>query len=169
MQPLLSEERLGVSWEGFARGLVEDGDLRERLTDRLRGEPALWECAPRFSNDDEVRFVVLPSSAVAGLRPDPSAFRAYFSADPVTAFWSLGRDSRLVAPAPFGAYPHLQAFLARASTHAVNQLWACVGREIQAWDGPLYLSTHGLGVPWLHVRLDPRPKYYAHRPYRAMG
>jgi hypothetical protein len=31
---------------------------------------------------------------------------------------------------------------------------------------PRWLSTSGLGVFWLHVRLDQRPKYYAHTPYR---
>ena len=33
-------------------------------------------------------------------------------------------------------------------------------------DKPTWLSTAGMGVAWLHVRLDQRPKYYAHRPYR---
>jgi hypothetical protein len=31
---------------------------------------------------------------------------------------------------------------------------------------PLWLSTSGLGVAWLHVRLDSRPKYYSYAPYR---
>ena len=31
---------------------------------------------------------------------------------------------------------------------------------------PIWLSTAGMGVPWLHVRLDSRPKYYAFGPYR---
>ncbi|MCP4804810.1 MAG: hypothetical protein GY913_30005 [Proteobacteria bacterium] len=163
------EHRLDMDWAEFAQQLQTNGVLRAALTDRLRGEPALWECAPRFSPQDEVRFVVLPSSAVASLSPDPSAFRGHFGASPVASFWNLGGDTRLVAPAPFGAYPHLQAFLERASLHTVDELWKQIGREILAWEGPLYLSTHGLGVPWLHVRLDPRPKYYRHAPYRAMA
>ncbi len=31
---------------------------------------------------------------------------------------------------------------------------------------PVWLSTAGAGVSWLHVRLDTRPKYYHHGPYR---
>ena len=31
---------------------------------------------------------------------------------------------------------------------------------------PVWLSTAGAGVPWLHVRLDDRPKYYGFGPYR---
>lgn len=30
---------------------------------------------------------------------------------------------------------------------------------------PVWLSTAGAGVAWLHVRLDDRPKYYSYRPY----
>jgi len=33
-------------------------------------------------------------------------------------------------------------------------------------DRPLWVSTSGLGVAWLHVRLDARPKYYQYTPYR---
>jgi len=28
------------------------------------------------------------------------------------------------------------------------------------------LSTHGLGVPYLHVRIDNRPKYYSYKDYK---
>ena len=31
---------------------------------------------------------------------------------------------------------------------------------------PVWLSTAGAGVSWLHVRLDDRPKYYGCGPYR---
>ena len=31
---------------------------------------------------------------------------------------------------------------------------------------PLWVSTSGAGVYWLHLRLDSFPKYYTHAPYR---
>lgn len=31
---------------------------------------------------------------------------------------------------------------------------------------PVWLSTAGMGVSWLHVRLDARPKYYGFAAYR---
>lgn len=33
----------------------------------------------------------------------------------------------------------------------------------------LWLITAGMGVFWLHLRLDSRPKYYSHRPYAITG
>jgi len=34
-------------------------------------------------------------------------------------------------------------------------------------DAPVWLSTSGMGIAWLHLRLDSRPKYYTYRPYRV--
>ena len=31
---------------------------------------------------------------------------------------------------------------------------------------PVWLSTEGSGVPWLHVRMDSRPKYYHTREFK---
>jgi hypothetical protein len=33
---------------------------------------------------------------------------------------------------------------------------------------PVWLSTAGAGVAWLHVRLDDRPKYYGFDEYREL-
>jgi hypothetical protein len=42
--------------------------------------------------------------------------------------------------------------------------------EVAAWletrPLPLWVSTSGLAVPWLHLRLDARPKYYGFEPYK---
>ena len=32
---------------------------------------------------------------------------------------------------------------------------------------PLWLSSAGLGIYWLHLRLDSRPKNYSFQPYRV--
>jgi len=44
-----------------------------------------------------------------------------------------------------------------------------IGEAIAQWAGPRppWVSTAGMGVPWLHARLDTRPKYFRHAPYRA--
>jgi hypothetical protein len=49
-----------------------------------------------------------------------------------------------------------------------HALWALVGKMMEQRMGssPVWLSTAGAGVPWLHVRLDERPKYYGFGPYR---
>lgn len=49
------------------------------------------------------------------------------------------------------------------------KLWRCVAETmLRRLSGrPLWLSTAGAGVAWLHVRVDPVPKYYAYPPYRV--
>jgi hypothetical protein len=49
-----------------------------------------------------------------------------------------------------------------------HALWMLVGVAMQRRlnNRPVWLSTAGAGVSWLHVRLDDRPKYYGYRPYR---
>jgi|TARA_B110000114_G_scaffold61516_1_gene65428 hypothetical protein len=33
---------------------------------------------------------------------------------------------------------------------------------------PVWVSTNGGGVSWLHIRLDAKPKYYQYEPYKKM-
>eukprot|EP00614_Pseudopedinella_elastica_P018899 CAMPEP_0172646364 /NCGR_PEP_ID=MMETSP1068-20121228/240204_1 /TAXON_ID=35684 /ORGANISM="Pseudopedinella elastica, Strain CCMP716" /LENGTH=345 /DNA_ID=CAMNT_0013460621 /DNA_START=347 /DNA_END=1385 /DNA_ORIENTATION=- len=100
---------------------------------------------------------------------------------PVASFANLGGDSYLVAPSPVESpprpYPHLAAFLANAPPQQVAKLWRTVAGVVLtraeqvagAANRPFWLSTSGLGVYWLHVRIDRRPKYYTHLPYKDPG
>jgi len=89
----------------------------------------------------------------------------------VADFPNLGGDALLVVPAPIAAdeaYGHLAAFVRRAPATQQDALWQRVGEVLSRRVGtkPVWLSTAGAGVPWLHVRFDDQPKYYGHRPYR---
>lgn len=104
----------------------------------------------------------------------PLDFQEHFSgAQQVVTFANLRGDATLVVPSPVveaDAYPHLAAFVRRAPAEQQRCLWQTVG---EAWqkrmgDKPVWLSTAGAGVPWLHVRLDDRPKYYSYGPYRKV-
>jgi hypothetical protein len=62
----------------------------------------------------------------------------------------------------------LAAFVRHAPQRQRQALWQTVGEAMARRIGhqPVWLSTAGAGVAWLHVRLDNRPKYYSHGPYR---
>jgi len=77
----------------------------------------------------------------------------------------------LVVPRPLGqpsAYGHIASFVREAPEAQKHLLWRLVGSlmEHQLGRDPVWLSTAGAGVSWLHVRMDQRPKYYGHAPYR---
>lgn len=136
-----------------------------------------WEtpAVTATSLEQPFEFVLVDSPGLAAVKPDPSAFGQYFesaaSNEEVVAFPNLGNDAYLIAPcprAPLSAYPHLAAFIREAPERQKHALWQGVGKALERrLDGrPLWLSTAGLGVYWLHLRLDSRPKYYSFQSYR---
>jgi hypothetical protein len=135
-----------------------------------------WETPPVTAGtaDRPFEFVVLDSPGLART-PDPAAFAAHLDSEKwVAAFPSLGKDAFLIAPCargPASAYGHLAAFTRGAPESQAHALWEAVGRTLQERldERPVWLSTAGMGVPWLHVRLDSRPKYYGHIPYTRLS
>jgi hypothetical protein len=111
------------------------------------------------------------------VHPDSSAFSEHFStssAEQVVTFSNLSGDAVLVVPLPVAqneAYTHLAVFLRQAPAEQISALWRNVGHALEARlsNAPVWLSTAGMGVSWLHVRLDSRPKYYRHEPYKTYG
>lgn len=135
-----------------------------------------WE-TPAVSTgnfDRPFEFVVIDSPHLAP-RPDRNAFAEHFylagEKESVVTFANLGRNALLVVPCPLVAdqhYPHLGAFVRGAPAAQRDRLWQCVGEVLaeRLSDRPVWLSTAGAGVSWLHVRLDDSPKYYHYTPYR---
>lgn len=117
-------------------------------------------------------FVLIDAPPLDGMTPDAETFGAHFDGDSgVVTFPNLGGDALLVVPEPAAeeaAYPHLAAFLRKGPRDQVRELWHTTARAVlgRLDDTPLWLSTSGTGVAWLHVRLDRRPKYYQYEPYR---
>ncbi len=132
-----------------------------------------WE-TPAVTNATLSRpfeFVVLDSPGLAR-RPDPNAFAEHFNdaGNEIAVFTNLSKDAILVVPYPVGeatAYGHLAAFVRLAPVTQRQSLWSQVGATLgrRVAEKPVWLSTAGAGVSWLHVRLDDRPKYYGYQPY----
>jgi hypothetical protein len=156
----------------------DDDEFNGFWSSNLRGvrfTSYCWECPPVTSHTLTRPFecVFVSSPLLAELPADPRPFARQFRAGTdVVTFESLGKDALLVAPCPAAQttdYAHLASFIASASQRQMGALWNAVGDALAGRVGPqpLWLSTAGLGVAWLHVRLDSRPKYYRHAPYRS--
>ncbi len=132
-----------------------------------------WETPPITAGvlERPFEFVLVDAPQLAQVPAERRAFARYFTADPVVDFPNLGGDAHLVVPCPQNAtdaFAHLAAFSRTAPLDQQHCFWQRVGTAVtnQVGKRPLWLSTSGLGVYWLHVRLDSRPKYYTFRPYR---
>ena len=159
-----------TAWQG-------DSVFRSQFNALLAGSPYAafrWE-TPAVTADTLTRpfECVLLDSPGLERHSDPEAFSKYFGGaeDGVAAFPNLGRDAILVVPCPVAdraAYGHLGSFVRLAPEDQRDALWREVGEQMTRRVGAeaVWLNTAGAGVPWLHVRLDNRPKYYEFAAYR---
>lgn len=170
-----------VSYAETLRLWQVDTDFRAFFMALLADSPFSafrWETPPitTANANRAFEFIILDSPGLAS-KPDAAAFAEYVSPDEerlVVEFANLGKNAILVVPCPRGplsAYGHLGAFIRYAPEPQKHALWQRVGATMQRRlnASPVWLSTAGAGVSWLHVRLDDRPKYYSFLPYQERG
>lgn len=171
-----------MSWSELREGLENDPAVRAALTDAIQtanGDALYWECcAWPAGSDPTFEFVLISTNQMVARRTDRSAFAEHFDGESlVHTFASLRGDAMLVVPGPVGPpdpmepFGHLAAWIRTADVSQIEAVWIAVAKAIAEWRSQkrttLWVSTAGGGVPWLHVRLDSRPKYYKHAPYRS--
>lgn len=134
-----------------------------------------WETPPITTSTITRTFeFVLIDDPDLSRRSDPTAFAEHFVGQPaggVVHFSNLGRTATMIVPCPSqpaSAYGHLGAFVRNAPQAQRDALWPTIAQALDRRldSKPVWLSTAGAGVSWLHVRLDDRPKYYRHAAYR---
>ena len=170
-----------LSWADVVELWQNDAAFREFYISILADAPFqayFWETPPITSTtiNRDFEFVLVDSDHLADVEADQHAFASHFlsaeSAQTVLEFPNLGGDATLVVPSPQGpatAYSDIRSFAKLAPEAQQHQLWRRVGGAIIRHLGsePVWVSTSGLGVYWLHIRIDTRPKYYTFDPYRA--
>lgn len=137
-----------------------------------------WEHPPLDNNTCErpAEFVLIESRQLVSLVADPAPFQhrlENMGQRDIAIFANLGGDALLLAPRPIAAddaYVHLATFVHQAPQEQIRNLWRHTGRLVRETLGnkPFWLSTSGLGVSWLHLRLDQYPKYYQHLAYKTV-
>ncbi|MEM1324965.1 MAG: hypothetical protein AAGI23_03375 [Bacteroidota bacterium] len=111
--------------------------------------------------------IVQRSRPLERLSADEQSFERYIhQPELVVDFENLGGDARLVVPTKQTEekiYSHLSKFIRLADAVQINAVFQRVGttifEEIEK-KNTIWLNTAGLGVIWLHIWMDTRPKYY---------
>jgi hypothetical protein len=152
-------------------------------------EAYFWECLPLLQTTFEQRpfeFVVTDSPYLVRMAQNYDSFRKHIDKckkknKEVISFKNLSGDATLIVPIPKESqstyagkgeeldYKNLSQFTKNASEEQQQEFWkeVVISLEESLADGrPKWLSTHGGGVPYLHVRIDENPKYYSHREYK---
>lgn len=135
-----------------------------------------WENKPMTDQKlgDDYECNILNSNFLAGRSPDAQTFRQYFDENKkVVTFPNLGNDAELIVPCPQNenaCYTHIGSFVRKADDDQIDEFWRVTGHEAHRAIGskPKWLSTSGLGVFWLHARIDTIPKYYQTKEYKRV-
>ncbi len=132
-----------------------------------------WEMPPLTIATLQHNFecVFIDSPALGQVKANMQPFSHFFSATlPIVDFDNLGGDARLIAPCPMNQwldFAHLAKFSRTVDPALQRALWRHVSQVLshRLNAEPLWVSTSGLGVYWLHIRLDSSPKYYTFSEY----
>ena len=94
----------------------------------------------------------------------------------MVSFPNLGNDALLIVPCNENSenphiYMHLANFIRMGPDDQIKVFWKEVVNQMykrlnSKLGKKVWLSTCGLGIFWLHMRLDSLPKYYTYVPYR---
>lgn len=135
-----------------------------------------WETHPITSNtlNRDFEFVLVESSRLTSIEADDTSFRKHINVDnAVVSFMNLGKDAKLVVPtlkSDKSHYNHLAGFIRNCPEYQIDEFLKVIANEYEQLisEKPLWLSTAGLGVYWLHVRIDSHPKYYHYVDYKKI-
>lgn len=176
----LFEDDKQLSYDNVIRYWLDSSEFRNFYFSILEDavfDAFFWENPPvtKSTVQQPYEFVLVDSPQFARGNADLAPFREKFESLPpgkeVIAFENLGGDAELIVPCPVAdpnVYAHLASFIREAPERQKHDLFTMLAGSLRNRinDRPTWVSTSGLGVYWLHIRLDSRPKYYSYQAYR---
>jgi len=147
-------------------------EFNEFMKDAIKDyDTIFWECIPITYNtlNRKFQFVIIDSPQLKYVQFDETAFLKYFKNNNNLAvqFPNINGDAWLISPRPVSCkdFSSLARFIRNASTEYISSFWSCVSNTLKSKllsnrDKKYWLSTSGLGISCLHVRIDDYPKYY---------
>ena len=175
----IHEEDSPISNQKFLQLLRDSRDFRIFYNEFLAEsdfDAFFWENKPITTETlaDDYECNIINSDFLAGRSPDSQTFSQYFDeSKSVVTFPNLGNDAELIVPCPKkenNCYTHIGSFVRKAAREQIDEFWQITGSETldSISSKPKWLSTSGLGVFWLHVRIDSIPKYYQTAEYKRI-
>jgi ERCC4-related helicase len=123
-----------------------------------------------MNNEYKEKFIT--SKKLNNMKQDLNTFKSYFDKSNnknVVVFYNLSKTCKLIVPKPRKGknFSTIKNFIDESSNIQQKAFWKKVSLEIKkniknmnSEHTKLYVSTHGLGIPYFHLRLECDPKYY---------
>jgi hypothetical protein len=176
-----------VTFKGVINLWIHSKKFRKEFSKLLADVPFkayLWKCVSLDSLSKHFEFNVSNSKKLARVSTKAGPYRKYFKVHgaktgSVISFMNNNNDTYLIVP--YGQrdskkYRDLASFMRKGSGEQIDKLWKIFGGEVlriynarypvfpskSTENKPLWINTHGLGIYWLHLRIDIKPKYYVY-------
>lgn len=163
-----------LTFEKFFKEIVNNTDFRKHIIDifsESKFDQIFWEFPPYNSrthnNLAEFVFVKAPKFNLS----NSESFLEYFqnkNEGDVIIFKNLSKDTDLITVVSHNGrnnvYSDIMKFMRDGNNNIKHDLLKTIGNEMLKHTKShenIYLSTHGFGVPWLHIRIGKFPKYYS--------
>merc|ERR1712232_778865 len=130
-------------------------------------------------------YVLTPAPQLNGRDANPEKFKEHLDKEEAvtngyTNFCGLDKknNTEMVVPVqqegvPANAYSDISAFSKHAPTWQIDEVlrryFQLVGVRLEGSsdpNAPVWAATHGLQVPWCHLRIDGTPKSVHYNPYK---
>jgi len=168
-----------MSFSDWISAMLSSNDIIEKFNQVFIDsdfEAFFWEVKPvkEALINEPFEFVIVNSKALRSISSNNSSFIKYFEEEgEVVRFSNLRGDAELIVPKPVSdqtEYTHIAKFVRTAEQNQILAFWKKVVLvySLKIGENFKWLSTSGLGVHWLHVRIDSRPKYYQHSEYKFL-
>ena len=158
MQNIIWQDKINMWLSGIPQ------KYSENITKRFFYET--YVCNDKLKNHYED--IYIENDILNKFEQDYSSFIEYINKSKnkyYTYFYNPSKTSLLIIPIPKKNknYTTIKDFIDNASKYQQVEFWKGVGKLIKKIlenYSKIYVSTHGLGVPYFHLRLDTEPKYY---------
>lgn len=161
-----------VTLENFFKLLSSDQLFRETIVNIFLNsefEYVYWQF-PIYSTstkNNQAQFDFVQSTSFKSA--DPSDFTDKFvgkAQGEITVFKNKSGDTNLISLVPTNsqdlnsACSDVMNFMINCHPTLKTNILKTIGIEMLKMKNPCYLSTHGKGVEWIHIRMCNKPKYY---------
>ena len=169
--------QFSMSMYDFFNSLVNNEIFRNEIIQifkKSKFENVYWEFPPYYktTTQSKAQFVFMSTSSFG--KADSENFKEHLSnreTGEIVVFNNLSGDTKLISIASKNnndMFCHIMQFMKNAPSEYKHNLLIKIGCEMLKYSNstsPIYLSTHGHGVSWLHIRICNRPKYYTYKEY----
>lgn len=163
-----------ISFNNAMNYLQHNKKFRNKFINVLKNtqfDAYFLEIAP---SNKPFEFTLVNAPILKNIQPDRNPFKNKLNKcknKNIISFMNLSKTSKLIVPCPISnekAYTHIANFIKYAPKKQIHLFLKQIPIQVKLFKKKykiVWVNTHGLGVHWIHLRIDSKPKYYKTQKY----